>query len=180
MVHVEHPVAEPLDVAHVVGGQQERGPTLGAFMDEELAQPLFAQDVEADGGFVKDEQIGGVKQRRGDLGAHPLAQRELTDRGVERLAHLELFDEVLGAGPGRDGVEPVNGREDRERLAQRQVPPQLRALSEDDTDAAGQLATLADGLEPTGSHQARRRDQDAGEHLDRGGLTGPVGSDVAH
>ena len=73
-VDEQHPVAEPLDVAHVVGGQQQGGAVLAALGDEELAQPLLGEHVEADRRLVEDHQAGGVQQGGRHLGAHPLAR----------------------------------------------------------------------------------------------------------
>ena len=58
VVDDEHAVAEPLDVAHVVGRQQQRRAALAPLADEELAQPLLGEHVEADGRIVEHEQVG--------------------------------------------------------------------------------------------------------------------------
>ena len=107
-VDEEHPVAEALDVAHVVGGQQQRRPVLAPLGDEELAQPLLGEHVEPDRRLVEDHQAGGVQQGGRDLGAHPLAERELPDRGRPELAHLEALDQLVGAGRAR-GPGPGRG-----------------------------------------------------------------------
>ena len=135
--------------------------------------------VQADGRLVQDQQLGGVQQRGRDLGAHPLAEGQLADRGVQARRHLQLVDQLGRAGRGGAGVQPVDRGEDGERLAQRQVPPQLAALAEDHPDPAGEVAAPAHRLEAAGAHRARGGHEDAGEHLDRGGLPGAVGPDVA-
>ena len=148
---------------------------------QELAQPLLGQHVEADGRLVEDHQAGRVQQRGGDLGAHPLAQRELAHRRREELARAR------GGRPARRSARARRPADSawmaariRERLAHRQVPPQLGALAEDHADLARQAP-------PVGHRVAARRcvavpagrHQDAGEHLDRGRLAGAVGADVA-
>jgi len=77
-------------------------------------------------------------------------------------------------------IEAVDRREQAERLAQRQVPPQLSPLTEDDPNAGGQLAALSHRLQAARPHPSPGRHQDAGQHLDRGGLAGTVGADVAN
>jgi hypothetical protein len=74
VVDDEDPVAEPLDVTHVVRREQEGRAPFGPLGDEELAQPLLRQHVESDGRLVEDEQLRRVEQGRGELRAHPLAQ----------------------------------------------------------------------------------------------------------
>ena len=60
------------------------------------------------------------------------------------------------------------------------VPPELRALAEHDADGFHVLAALAPGNEAVDANLAARTGhQDAGEHLDGGGLAGAVGADVA-
>ncbi len=109
-VDQQHAVAEPLDVAHVVGGQQQGRAVGAALGDQELAQPLLGEHVEADGGLVEHDQRGGVQQCRGHLGAHPLAQRELTHRGAEEIAHLQALHQLLGAGALGGGVRGSGSR----------------------------------------------------------------------
>ena len=124
---------------------------------QELAQPLLADDVQADRRLVQDQQLGGVQQRRGDLAAHPLAERQLAHRGVEAAAQLQQLDQLVGAAPlPRRRRARWIAASMRERLAQRQVPPQLAALAEDHADPAGELAPLAHRVEPAGAHRARR------------------------
>src|SRR4051812_43880683 len=73
----------------------------------------------------------------------------------------------------------MNCAEDTERVAQWQIPPQLAALPEHHSDVASKLAPLRDRIVTAGAYPPTGRDEDAGEHLDRGGLSGPVRTDVA-
>ncbi len=61
----------------------------------------------------------------------------------------------------------------------RDVPPQLRALAEDDADGFYVGGALAPGHETVRQNFARGRHEDAGEHFDGGGFAGAVRADVA-
>jgi len=130
-------------------------------------------------GSSSSSSLGGVQQRGRHLAAHPLAQRQLPHRSVQKGLHGQQRDAPVQPFPPTRRREPVDRREQPEGLGQRQVPPQLAALAEHDADAAGQLAALADRLEPGDSHEAGGGHQYPGEHLDGRRLAGPVRADVA-
>ena len=73
----------------------------------------------------------------------------------------------------------MNCGQDMEGVLQRQVPPQLAALTKDDSEVASQGATIGHRVQSTRPHLPRRWHQDAGQHLDRGRLAGPVGTYVS-
>ena len=89
--------------------------------------------------------------------AHPLAERQLAHRGVERARPISSCSTSSSVRAARRARRRAGGSRPRmrERLAQRQVPPQLRALAEDDADAPGQLAPLAHRVQPARAHRAR-------------------------
>ena len=84
-----------------------------------------------------------MQQRRRDVAAHPLAERELADRGVEQVAEVEQLDELREVAAVAVGVDAVDPAQQVEGVAQRQVPPQRGALAEDDADPPGQLDPVA-------------------------------------
>ena len=67
------------------------------------AHPGLADHVEPDRRLVQVEHLGVVQQRRRDVAAHPLPERQLPHRHVQQRAQIEEFD---AAGPG----SPGNGR----------------------------------------------------------------------
>jgi hypothetical protein len=74
----------------------------------------------------------------------------------------------------------VDRGQDTERLAHRQVPPQLRALAEHHPDLPCQPPPVRYRAQPAREHAASGGYQDSGEHLDGGRLPGAVRADVAH
>jgi hypothetical protein len=68
--------------------------------------------------------------------------------------------------------------EELERVVERQVPPKLDPLPEDDADAARELDSLADRFEPGHAHLPGGRDENPRQHLHRRRLAGTVGAHV--
>ena len=64
-------------------------------------------------------------------------------------------------------VDPVDVAQQREAVRHRQVPPQLRALAEDDADAGHVALAVRNGVAPVHLHAPAVRPQDAREQLDR-------------
>ena len=155
-------------------------PWVAALRDQELAQPLLGEHVEADGRLVEDHQPGGVQQRRRDLGAHPLAQRELADRRrpgtrpsraarpARRCAPARGRRRGRGSRPGCGTTPAPAGPTTAASAARRRRRPARASRRRSATGRSPQVRTLAAG-----------RHEDADEHLDRGRLAGAVGADVA-
>ena len=180
VVDHDHPAAERLDVLQVVGGEQQRGAAFGVEAAQELAQPPLADHVEPDRGLVQVEDLGVVEERSGDVAAHPLAEAQLADRGVEQATEVEQLEELLEVASVAVGGDAVDLLQQLEGVPQGQVPPQRGALSEDHPDPPREVGAADTRLEPGHADLARRRHEDAGEHLDRRGLSRAVGTDVAH
>jgi hypothetical protein len=160
-------------------GRQEHGRALGAVdLLEKLADVRLRDDVEADRRLVEEEERRPVQQRRREVAPHALAERELAHRLMEiRLDPEDAVEARHPLGVFRVG-NPVDLLQQLERLDDRDVPPELGALAEDDSDRSHVFravpvrnVTVADDL-------SGRRGQDAGQHLDRRGLAGAVRTDV--
>jgi len=163
-----------------VGGEHDRGVAAPAQLGQELPHGLLADHVQADRRLVEEQDLRPVQQGGGQLAAHPLAQGELAHGRVEELVEFEHGAALGQAGLVLGGRHPVDVAQQLEGVAQGQVPPERRPLSKHDTDAPGQLEPLRHGFEPAHRDLTGGRRQHAGEHLERGGLAGPVGTQVAH
>ena len=152
---------------------------LAVQLHEEVPHALLRDDVEPDRRLVEEHDLGIVEQRRGEVAAHALAERELSHgRPEERLELEELGEarQVLLVALLRHAIDVT---EQLERVAQRQVPPELDPLAEDDADPPRQLDPLPRGIEPGDANAPGRGHEDPGEHLDRGRLAGAVRAEVA-
>ncbi len=148
-----------------------------AFADE-LADAVLDGDVQADRRLVEIEQLGIVEQGHAQVGPHPLAERDLACWQIDELGQAKELGElgqVLLVSPGRDLVH-VAGQV--ERLDDRDVPPQLGPLAEDDADVAGVLLSLLVRDQTVDDQAAGGGNEDAGQHLDGGGLAGAVRPEI--
>jgi hypothetical protein len=121
-----------------------------------------------------------VQQRRGDLAAHPLAQRQLPHRHVEEPVEPQHLGAPLQPCALLRFGDAVDRSEQLEAVAQRQVPPQLAALAEHHAEPAGELAPLPGGVQAADLEPARGGHEDAGQHLDRRRLARAVRPEETH
>ncbi len=175
----EHSLAEPLDVAHVVRRQQQRGAKLCALGKEKVTQPLLADHVQSDGWLIEDKQPRAMDQGRGHLATHPFAKGKLAYGDVQQVGKAQALHQLLGSGRGFRGRHSMDRAQDAERVAQWQVPPQLAALPKHHPDLPSEQAPLRDRVVVAGTYSPTGRNEDSRQHLDGGGLTGAVGPDVA-
>ena len=124
---------------------------------QELPQPTLADHVEPDRRLVEVEDLGVVQQRGHDVAAHPLAQAELPDRGVEQVVEVEQVEEPVEVLAVPGGLGAVDLLEQVEGVAQRQVPPERGPLAEDDTDPPRQLDAVPARIQPGDPDVAGRR-----------------------
>ena len=177
----DHPLGQRLDVVHVVGGEDDGDAALAVQPADELAHRQLGRRIEADGRLVEEEQRRLVQQRRGDLAAHALAERELAHRLVQQPARAAAAP-TSSSRIARVAVlrHAVDVAQQVEALDHRQVPPQLGALAEHHADPRHVAAPAArQGTSPSTSQRAGRRLEDAGEDLDGGRLARAVGADQA-
>ena len=130
-------------------------------------------------GSSKKSTSGSVQQGRGQLAAHALAQGELAHRGVEERVEVEEPAAAGQAGGVVRGRHAVHVAQQRERVGERQIPPELGALAEHDADPARQAEALGHRLEAADPHVAGGGVQHAGEHLQGGRLARAVRPDIA-
>ncbi|HEX8582057.1 MAG TPA: hypothetical protein VF640_07005 [Acidimicrobiales bacterium] len=153
--------------------------SLGVDPHEEVAHPRLADDVEPDGRLVEEQQLGVVEQGGDEVAPHALPEGQLPHRRVEERRHVEQVDERVEVLAVAVLGHPVDPAEQLEGVEEGQVPPQLGALAEHHADAAGEGDPFPLRVDPGHPHPPARREQDAGQHLDRRRLPGPVGPDVA-
>ena len=171
--------AEFFDVVEIVSGEQYRRAKFAIDGAQKMADVVFGDDIEADGGLVEKEKRRIVQERGGEIAAHAFAEGKFADRRVQVIADVENGVEVFHARIEvalRDVVDPA---EEFEGFDYSDVPPKLSALAEHDADGFHVLAALAVGNVTVDADFAAGGDQDAGKHLDGGGFSGAVGADVA-
>ena len=178
VVDHDHAPRHLLDVRHVVRGEEDGRRALLVEPQHEVAKPRLGDQVEADRGLVEEQDLGLVQHARGQLAAHPLAQRQRPHRPVEQVGGVEQVGQHRDPRRRLGARQAVDAAEQRQRLARRQLEPQLRALAEQRADAHRQLPPLLPRHQAEHLRGAAGRVQDAGQHLDRGRLAGAVRADV--
>ncbi len=171
--------AQPFHVVEVVRGEDHGGALVPVLVRDERPDAFLGDHVEADGGFVEEEDARLGEHGGGQVAAHALAEGQLPHGGVEERAEAEQVRQAPGVRQGPFAPQPVETADEVEGVAQRQVPPQLGALPEDDADVAGVAFAVLPRHEARDPDPPRGGPEDAGEDLDRGGLAGAVGPEVA-
>ncbi len=143
------------------------------------ADVVLGDDVEADGRLVEKQQRRIVQQRRRQIAAHALAQREFAHRRVQIIANAKNLIEVLHARVEIALRNVVDAAQQLERFDHGDIPPELRALPENHADGLHVVPALAKRNKAVDANFARSRHQNAGEHLDAGGFSRAVRPDVA-
>ena len=178
VVDDDGPLGDVLDVRDVVGREEDRRALLLVEAHEQLAEALLGDEVEPDRRLVEEQDLRVVEQARGELAAHPLAEREVPHRLVEEVGGVEQLAELGDAPVLGVAVEPVDRGQHPVRLAGRQLEPQQRPLAEQRADPAGQAPPFLPRGEAEHRRGTGRGMQDAGEDLDRRRLPGSVRTDV--
>lgn len=103
LAHEEQVVAA-LGLVHDVGGDEDRRAAGGGDVVEEVPQVAAQDGVEADGGFVEDQELGSAEQGDGEGDAAALAAGEVAGEGAGAAGEVDVGD---GAGDG--GGSAVGG-----------------------------------------------------------------------
>ena len=179
VVDDDGPLGDVLDVGHVVAREEDRGALLLVEAHEQLAEPLLGHEVEPDGRLVEEQDLRVVEQARGELAAHPLAEREVAHRLVEQVGGAEQLAEL--------GDRAAARRRGRARRSPRASGTTGAAPARATAATAGRTACRSAGraaaAPPTARCPSTRASplggvEDPGEDLDRGRLPGPVRTDV--
>src|SRR5688500_5012155 len=139
LVDHDDAAGELLELGHIVAGDHDGEVALAVEVFDAGEDVALGEDVEAEGGLVKEEDLGLVEEGEAEVGAHALAEAELAGGGLEELVEgEEVADEgahalVALAGDVPDDALPFKAGGDGE------VPVELGALAEDDADAGDEL-----------------------------------------
>ena len=175
-----HPVAQGLDVVHVVGGQHDGDAPFPVQPLDEIPHGELGNGVQADSRLVQEEHRRRVQQGRRQVATHALAETELTHRDVVQRFQVHEHREFV-PGPEIFTVpDPVDIPKQIEGLDNGQIPPQLGPLAEHHAD----IGRVGDAVAPRDAAvdlaPSRVGHQDAGEDFHGRGLARPVRTDIAH
>src|SRR5699024_7945000 len=170
-------VGELVSFLQVLGGQQDGGTGIHQGPDD-LPDLVAAAWVDSGGRFVQEHQVRGHDQGTGDVQTAAHTAGVLLHRASRGIAEAEGLQQLATAPAGGPGAQAHQPAEQHQVLQPGQVFVQGGELP-------GQGDPLPDGLRfgehvvPQHSRSAGIGLQQGGEHPDRCGLTGPVGSEHA-
>ena len=121
-------VADPLELAEQVRGDQHRDAELGADPADQPEHVVAAGRVEAVGRLVEQHQLRVVDQRLGELDPLLHAGRVAADRPVPLLVEPDVAQRVGGALPGRGPRQPGHPGHVHDELGGRHVRRQAVVL----------------------------------------------------
>ncbi len=177
-VHHDQPRADLLDVLQVMGGEDDRGATLAVHAREELAHHILCHHVEADRRFVEEEDFWIMHERHGDFGTHALAEAQVTHRALQEGGKTHHLGEVRAITLEDRLRHAVHTPVQLETFKQRQFPPELRALAEDDADIARIGHPLRLRVATEHGHRSGTGRKDAGQHLDHRRFAGAIRTEI--
>ncbi len=168
------PVAQLLDVGHLVAREEHRDPLRREAADERL-HVAHPGRVEAGLGLVEDEQPRAAQERGGDAEplAHPVGVA--ADPVARPVGQVDGVEHLVDP---RAGVAAVEGREQLQVLAPGQVRVELRRLDEPG-DPLERAPAHADRIAAEQPGAARGRPDQAEQHAQRRRLAGAVRAQVA-
>ena len=169
VIHDGDDVAQEVRLLHVVGGEDDG---LAARLDgaDQVPEVVTRLRVETRRGLVEEQHLGIVHQRDAEQQPLQLATRELAVVTVLQLFQRADADDLVDVCAAR-----VEVPEEQQAFAHREEFLQRRLLELD----AGFLAKASTGGLAAIQHFARRRGQNALDHLDRGGLARAIGTEQA-
>ncbi len=175
---VDHgePVAE-FGLVHVMGGQEEGDTEFSGQKADDFPEPFAGERIDAAGRFVEEEDVGQVDHGAGE--GDPLfeADRQFVGHAVLEAGEADHVEEF---GGGEDGVVlfAVNTAVEFQVFMDFQVAVEgefLRHVADPVFEAVSLAPDMITGDEGVAAGGV----QNAEEHFDGGGFSGPVGAEEA-
>ena len=169
---------EPFNVVEVVGGQNE-GDAFAVHFVDELADLVLGDYVEADGGFVQEDDFRVVEHGHDELAFHALAEGEVAGGLHHLFADGEHIGEAVHGAAEVALRDAVDGLVHHEGVYRRNVPHELGLLAEHGADLRNVFLAVFPGAYAEDGDVARGGVEYAGEDLERGRFSRAVRSEKA-
>ena len=179
MVNQDHPLAEFLDILHVVTGQQRHHAVSAVIFPEKLTDFLLADHVESDRRFVQEKNLRSVEQGGDQLHLHPLAETQFPDHHAHLVTHIKQFTQLIDRALELLPFDPVDRTVQLQRFAGRKIPPEGILLTHQQRELTLQFNRPPGGVQSENTGASRGGLKQPGKHLQHGGLASPVWSQKA-
>src|SRR5680860_731043 len=147
-------------------GEQHGGAACAVHGSQEVTDSILGKEVKTDRGLVEHQQVRVMQDRRGEVAAHALTERELPDRRCEKgieVEHLSRGGKIGGEAIWRN---PVHVPKQVQRVAQGKIPPELGALPKDNADAPRELLSLLPWCHAEHTRISLGRHENTAQHFD--------------
>jgi len=139
--------AEGGDIGHVVAGEEDGGPGAAVVFLEEGPDSNLGGDVEANGGFVEEQDLGTVEEADGEFALHSFTEREvahgLAEDGAEFEQFIQFFERLFVVRV----TDTVDGLVEQEGIGGGDVPRKAVALAHDEGDGTEEVGLALPGGE---------------------------------
>ena len=179
MIDQDHPLAELLDILHVVTGQERHDFVAAVVLAEKLADFFLTHHVESDRRLVEKEYLRAVQERGDQLHLHPLPETEFPDHHPHLVADIEKFGQLIDRLRELLMPDPVDRAVEFQRLARGEIPPEGILLPHQQGELPLQLHRTPRGIESQHRGASRRGLEKPREHLEHRGLSRAVRSEKA-
>ena len=171
-------LGDAFDFFHVVGGE-ENGDVFGLVHVADVVPDMVAGlGVEAERGFVEEEDVGVVEQTAGDFETAFHAAGVAFGEVVAAVPKLDDFQKLLNAGAAERAGDVVEDAVKFHVFESGQFVVDAGIL-EDDAEGLTDLVGLGERIEPVHGDFPGVGFEQGGEHFDGGGFAGAVGSEKA-
>ena len=163
-------IGEFLGLFEVVGGEHDGGAVAGEVAHEFPAPPT-SSGVEAGGRLVEEEDIGCADDAEREIDSSLLPTRQTGDAFVELVGEFDHLDDLVDAP-----ATGVRGAVEIEGLANGEFLVDTRLLQHN-ADAVAERSASLGGVDPEDGNPSAVATAVSLEDLDRGGLSGTVGTE---
>ena len=176
VLHDDDTFAQPLDLGHVVRGEQHGGIAVATIALEPRPHPVGGVGIERRGRLVEQQQFRRVDQRLRQRHPRLLSGRELPGLAVEQIGEVEGLAEFLDAA-GKIGYA-IEHAEHGEILPDGE-PHRHFDVGTFEIHALQHAVALARHFRPEHPDAAGGRRDEPHDHRDGGGLAGAVAAEKA-
>src|SRR5215471_3193788 len=167
-------IAEALDFAHDVCGEDDGFATFAALTDE-VNDGASSHNVEAGGGFIENHDLRGVDESAGDGGFLFHAGGEFVAAAVAEAVHAEAVENVVDALFECGFVEAVEAAKVFDQLLSSETRIECSGSGEK-ADTGADFFRGFDDVVAANDGGAVGRFKNGGEHTQGSGLAGAIGA----
>src|SRR5438874_2150887 len=174
MVNDEHALAERLDIIHIMRREQNSHPSCSIDLQQKFSHACLGYYIQPDRWLIQVQKFRIMQQRGSQITTHALAERKLAHRRVNKLIQLEHSTQLCQVAIMPLFRHAIEMPQQAQRIDERQIPPELRTLAENNTYMSRELSSLHKRIQACHLHLAAARHQNAGQHLNGRALTSPI------